>query len=94
MKRCPECGFRAEDNICPLCGVRMTGISTAGRTLDTHVHRQPGEDCMLPKKEERTIKMPAARDTQRRSGGKNEASKLVSVIVVIVIAILMRACDL
>ena len=72
----------------------MTGISTAGRTLDTHVHRQPGEDCMLPKKEERTIKMPTARDTQRRSGGKNEANKLVSVIVVIVIAILMRACDL
>ena len=94
MKRCPECGFRAKDNICPLCGVRMTGISAAGRTLDTHVHRQPGEDCMLPKKEERTIKMPTARDTQRRSGGKNEANKLVSVIVVIVIAILMRACDL
>ena len=94
MKRCPECGFRAKDHICPLCGVRMTNLPSAGRSLDTHVHRQPGEDCMLPKQEERTVKMPTARETQRQSGGKEAKNKLVSVIVVIVIAILMRACDL
>lgn len=93
MKRCPECGFRAKDHICPLCGVRMTNVSAAKRTLDTHAHRQPGEDCMLPQKEKRTIKMPTARDTQRQSGGKDAKNKLVSVIVVIIIAILVRACD-
>lgn len=49
---------------------------------------------MLPKQEERTVKMPTARETQRQSGGKEAKNKLVSVIVVIVIAILMRACDL
>lgn len=49
---------------------------------------------MLPKKEERTIKMPTARDTRRQTNGKDAKSKLVSVIVVVVIAILMRACDL
>ena len=49
MKRCPDCGFRVKDptiRICPLCGVRMLR-DVAGKN-DTHVHREPGERCMLP----------------------------------------------
>ena len=87
MKRCPECGFRAKDNICPLCGVRMTGISAAGRTLDTHAHRQPGEGCLLPEKEKKTIRIPTARERKRQ-----KSPNAVSIIVVVIIVILMRSC--
>ena len=47
MKRCPDCGFRANDVVCPLCGVRMQ----AAPEIQTHVHRQTGERCGVSVKE-------------------------------------------
>ena len=49
MKRCPDCGFRAKDNICPLCGVRMQNDPT----INTHAHNQTGERCGVTPKETR-----------------------------------------
>ena len=47
MKRCPDCGFRANDQMCPLCGVRMK----EDPNLRTHVHAQSGERCGVSGKE-------------------------------------------
>ena len=87
MKRCPDCGFRAKDEVCPLCGVRMKSVPSASRTLDTHAHDRPGERCLLPEKEKKTFTMPTARERQRQ-----KTPNMVSLIAVIIVAILMRAC--
>lgn len=84
MKRCPECGFRAKDDICPLCGVRMKSLS---QKPQTHTHTQPGEKCVLPRQEKKTVNIPTARE---RSRGKN-GSPLVTIVVIVLI-FLFRSC--
>ncbi len=86
MNQCPECGFRAKDTICPLCGVRMRPFV---KRPDTHIHSQRGEKCALPR-QERTIKMPTAREVNRQTKGK---TNWVSILAVIVIAILLHSCS-
>ena len=86
MKRCPDCGFRAKDDICPLCGVRMKSVSAPIRT---HTHIQPGEKCVLPRQEKKPIPMPTARETKRQTKGK---PSWVSILVIIILFNIIRSC--
>lgn len=86
MKRCPDCGFRAKDDICPLCGVRMKAVP--GK-IQTHAHTQPGEKCTLPRQEQKPIQIPTARDTNRKPQGKGS---WVSVVVIIILFNIIRSC--
>lgn len=93
MKRCPECGFRADDRICPLCGVRMRDLPGAAKSLQTHVHQQSGEACALPNRERRkTMIPPTAGKRSARQSAKPGAAKVLPTILVVVIALLFRAC--
>ena len=100
MKRCPDCGFRANDTVCPLCGVRMRDLPGAARSLDTHTHRQTGEKCVLPnqKPERRPVEYRSPGTTERKTKGKNSKSavrvspKVWQTILVVLIVILFRAC--
>lgn len=84
MKRCPECGFRAKDDTCPLCGVRMRSIA---KTPNTHAHNQPGEKCVLPRQEKKTVNIPTARERSRGKSG----NPLITIAVIVLI-ILFRSC--
>lgn len=84
MKQCPECGFRANDTICPLCGVRMRAIA---KTPNTHAHNQPGEKCVLPRQEKKTVNIPTARERSRGKSG----NPLITIAVIVLI-ILFRSC--
>ena len=88
MKRCPECGFRANDGICPLCGVRM---QADGVSVQTHTHQQKGERCALPNREVPQQRKEEYRpqDSRRAARGNTSAS---AVIVVIVLFLLLRGC--
>ena len=87
MKRCPECGFRANDKNCPLCGVRMQSIAGAARELQTHTHRQDGEKCVLPNQ-----KQPVRPQQEKKSSTAKMPPKFVQIVFVIIIVILLRAC--
>jgi len=97
MKRCPECGFRANDEVCPLCGVRMRNLSGAAREIKTHTHKQTGERCALPNQEREPVR-PAVQE-QVKAEEKPEKKmpqvqfppKLLPVLAVILIA-LLRSC--
>jgi len=103
MKRCPECGYRVKEDLrdCPLCGVRMLR-DPGGNTikLQTHVHTGEREQCLLPNRTEaeaqkarRTaVHSPLVR--QRRNAGNTKGpGKLAAVIVVILLSVLIRACE-
>lgn len=85
MRRCPECGFRANEQTCPLCGVRM---QQTGAPVQTHTHAQSGERCVLPNRE------PARQNTpqngRKKSGGT--PSGFVIAVVVIVLVSMLRSC--
>ena len=87
MKRCPECGFRANDTVCPLCGVRMQSIAGASRELQTHTHRQTGEKCTLPNQ-----KQPVGPQQEKKTAAGKVPSKFVQAIFFIILVILLRAC--
>ena len=98
MKRCPECGFRADDHTCPLCGVRMRNLPGEALEQKTHVHRQQGEQCTLPnrKPEQQVSKIEEAgghRNRWRSAGSTAPVfSKIWQIIAVVLIAVLFRAC--
>lgn len=93
MKRCPDCGFRANDEICPLCGVRMRGSNTP---VQTHTHTQTGERCVLPNREQSV----GDRETHKsqyhpqRSGKKTNGtpSRVVIAIAVVILIGVFRSC--
>ena len=86
MKRCPECGFRANENSCPLCGVRM---QTVDAPMQTHAHQQKGEKCALPNREATEQK----ERYQPRSRGKSRSgTSAPAIVVVIVLFLLLRSC--
>lgn len=92
MKRCPECGFRAEDSVCPLCGVRMQEHAASIRT---HTHAQAGEKCALPNREKPTVRQNDEKgyrpQNSRRSSAGKPSSFVVTVIVLVLICML-RSC--
>lgn len=100
MKRCPDCGFRANDTVCPLCGVRMRDLPGAARELNTHTHRQVGEECVLPnqKRERNPVEYRSPATAERKTREKNFKStvrispKVWQSILIVLIAILFRAC--
>lgn len=87
MKRCPECGFRADDTVCPLCGVRMQSIAGASSEIQTHVHRQTGEKCALPNQ-----KQPVRPQQEKKKTAAKVPGKFVQAVFFIIIALLLRAC--
>ena len=90
MRRCPDCGFRANDTTCPLCGVKMKPLPAAEKELQTHAHKQAGESCTLPNS------MPVKQiSTQKKAKTKNSMPinpKMIQAILVLVIVVLFRAC--
>lgn len=95
MKRCPECGFRANDTVCPLCGVRMQSYTAP---IYTHTHAQSGEKCALPNQRQAPVKpqpsasetyQPRQTDRQRRQRGKPNFGVVVFIIIMF---ILLRSC--
>lgn len=97
MKRCPECGFRADDRICPLCGVRMQGQTGVAREIKTHTHKQTGERCALPNQEREPVR-PTMRKTvrtekkpERKTPQVHVPAKLIPVLIVLLFT-LLRSC--
>lgn len=88
MKRCPACGFRADDQTCPLCGVRM---HADGASVQTHAHQQKGERCALPNREapQQKEEQYHPQNSRRSARGNTSAS---AVIVVIILFMLLRGC--
>lgn len=98
MKRCPECGFRAADVVCPLCGVKMQKYTAP---IKTHTHIQNGEKCALPNRGPMpaTPKQPeceAYSPEQKKSRQQHRATPnfgaLVVMIIVYIVYILLRSC--
>ena len=96
MKRCPDCGFRAEESHCPLCGVRM---QHTGAPVRTHDHTQQGEKCMLPNRESpaapKQTGTPETGSYQPQTGSRGRRgtpSGAVGVIFAIILFSLLRAC--
>lgn len=96
MKRCPECGFRANDTVCPLCGVKMRGCSAPIRS---HNHTQPGEKCVLPNQSKPTVKQvpsgngqPYRPDTTGTRRERNAKPNFGVVVFIIIMFILLRSC--
>ena len=89
MKRCPECGFRANDKVCPLCGVKMRDLPGAAQDIKTHTHKQSGERCALPNQERKPVK--TQRKAEKKTPQVQFPPKLLPVLVVILIA-LLRSC--
>ena len=87
MRRCPDCGFRADDTVCPLCGVRMQTVSGASRQIQTHTHQQTGEKCVLPNQ-----KQPVRSQQEKKKSAGKAPPKFVQVVFFIILAILLRAC--
>ena len=92
MKRCPECGFRADDAVCPLCGVRMQEYAAPIRT---HAHTRPGEKCALPNRERPTVGQETPKAYQPQNSRRNSAGKPSSVAVTLIVIVLLsvlRSC--
>ena len=66
MKRCPDCGFRAKEDIrlCPLCGVRMM-YDPNGKAVEKklHNHTERGEPCFLS---DRQAQPPKSRKPEQK----------------------------
>lgn len=95
MKRCPDCGFRANDNICPLCGVRMRPLSDAARELNTHAHEEAGERCILPEEQPRLQRSQYRPQPSRPRKQKAKSSQRVSIlypILALIMVVLLRGC--
>lgn len=88
MKRCPDCGFRANDDVCPLCGVKMRGYSAPVRT---HVHSQPGERCVLPNQKKETSTNTYQPKRRSRDTGTAPSGFGIAVAAIILISVL-RSC--
>ena len=84
MRHCPDCGFHADDTICPLCGTRMRGGVEPART---HSHNE-NERCLLPNQQEQPGPVMPAPRTERKSGKVDP----LSVIGLIVLIVLLRSC--
>jgi len=96
MKRCPECGFRANDKICPLCGVKMRELAGTARQITTHVHKQSGEQCALPNRE-RTAPQPRPnmeKPAPKKTPKTQLPGKLLPVLVVLLFVMLRSCADL
>lgn len=102
MRRCPECGFRADDTICPLCGVRMRPEPAADAAVQTHVHTEAGEHCGVeqkkaaprpeeyrPERQSTTRQQPEKE--KRASGGAKPI--VLWVVIAIVFYVLLNACN-
>lgn len=90
MRRCPDCGFRAEDSVCPLCGTKMGRITA---TVQTHTHTQQGERCLLPEQERSAPKREVTRPTARGRSQQQPGAFGVVVAIIILISVL-RSCTL
>ena len=91
MRRCPDCGFRANDTVCPLCGVRMQGYSAP---ISTHEHRQSGERCVLPNHENRKTDAPkkGTYNPQQNSRRRSTPSGTVIAIIAIILISVLKNC--
>ena len=95
MKRCPECGFRAADTMCPLCGVKMC-VDPA--PIQTHTHSQAGERCTLPNRTRMPVKpLPTKEETYRpeRTGTRRQSRatpNFGAVAFIVIVFILLRSC--
>lgn len=102
MKRCPDCGFRANDKICPLCGVRMRELPAADRELSTHTHVESGERCVLPRQPERpaqpqyrpqpTLRPEPGPSRQKRSRSAPKLPSKLYPILAVIFILLLRSC--
>lgn len=88
MRRCPECGFRADDQICPLCGVRM---QHTGASIKTHTHQQQGEYCTLTNKETPKRDTHYHPENSRRKKTTTPSGFVIAVVVIVLISML-RSC--
>lgn len=91
MRRCPECGFRANDTVCPLCGVHMTGYVAP---VQTHNHKQTGERCVLPNREQPAVRQETER-TYRPQSDRNKSQNpkgALTVVLVIILISVLRSC--
>ena len=104
MKRCPECGVRADDRVCPLCGVRMRELPAAAGAMQTHVHQESGERCgVSPNKTDRKPESPRPATTdapvQQQSGWEYDsvrnAVKYIwkGIGIVMAFIIFLNACS-
>lgn len=102
MRRCPECGFRADDSICPLCGVRMRPEPAADASLQTHTHAESGERCGVERK--KAAPRPEQYRPERQSGSRQQQGRqktsangqkpiLLWVVLVIVFYVLLNSCS-
>ena len=95
MKRCPECGFRANDTTCPLCGVKMRGTAAP---IQTHTHAQQGERCVLPNQKKGTgapdPKAEQAYKPEQTSSQRHRREKpsFGVAVFLIIMFILLRSC--
>ena len=94
MKRCPECGFRATDHTCPLCGVRMTAYHG---NVQTHSHTQQGEHCVLPNREQpvQQKREQENKDYTPQTGNTRRTASVPSffyVIVLLIVFSVLRSC--
>lgn len=104
MRRCPECGFRADDTICPLCGVKMRPEPAADAAIQTqtHTHTETGEHCGVEQKKAAPRPeqyRPEHQNGSRQQAGRQKASAngqkpiLLWVVLVIVFYVLLNACS-
>ena len=97
MKRCPECGFRANDKVCPLCGVKMRDLPGAAQDIKTHTHKQSGERCALPNQERKPIRpvvrepVKAEKQPEKKAPQMNFPTKLLPILIVLLFTVL-RSC--
>ena len=101
MKRCPECGFRAEDTICPLCGVKMKPEKAAQETLQTHAHTQAEERCSVEQKPYRparntdpivdTGRHPVSSQERQSARTPGLTAKLVWVLTILILYFVLQS---
>lgn len=105
MKRCPECGFRAKEDIrlCPLCGVRMY-YDPNGKTVQKklHKHTERGEVCFLSDRQTQSGKLQKTEHksvfgqklfTGSSGSAKSKSpSQIAGIVAVVVLYLLMEAC--
>jgi len=103
MKRCPECGFRADDTRCPLCGVKMQAMF--GYEAKLHAHSEEKETCGFSEPEKPTVHPPmhvhpekgehcVLPNTEQAGPRRKSAAgnKVVGVVVALLLYALLKAC--
>lgn len=88
MRRCPECGFRANDTVCPLCGVRMGHVNN----VPTHTHTGAGERCVLPNREPYRPVPKQPERKQESTGKKTSMPQYAAWIIVLILFGILRSC--